>query len=181
MWWLGLPDLPWVNLVSASFGSYTCIFVHTCTIVPAEHYSTMPTLSVPCIFTLCHLYSAHHCIKSTGWALQYTAYTVLCIPYINRGSEQSVSVILRVDWVDKSDSLVHLCGSCIHWELLSVAVVGEKSFLYRLSSRVVAQWRLLMMQPAEVLFSHPPTVYFISAAYATLMLPLFISENIPPV
>ena len=29
--------------------------------------------------------------------------------------------------------------SCIHWELLSVAVVGEKSFPHRLSSRVVAQ------------------------------------------
>ena len=155
MWWLGLSDLPWVNPVSASFGSYTCILVHTCTIVPAEHYSKLLTLyqySVPCIFTLCHQYSAHHCTKSTGWALQYNAYTVPCTPYLNLGFQKSSSAILRVDWVDKSDSLVHLCGSCIPWEFLSVAVVGEKSFPHRLSSRVVAQWRLLMKQPAEVLF-----------------------------
>ena len=104
MWWLGLPDLPWVNPVSASFGSYTCILVHTCTIVPAEHYSKLLTLyqySVPCIFTLCHQYSAHHCTKSTGWALQYNAYTVPCTPYLNLGFQKSSSAILRVDWVDQ--------------------------------------------------------------------------------
>ena len=116
---------------------------------------TAYTVPVLCNVTLCHQYSALHITKSTGCALKYTAYTVNCTPYLDYGCEQSGSVILRVDWVDKSDSLVHLCGSCIHWEHLPEAVVGEQSFPPRLSSRVVAQWRLLMKQPAEVLLSHP--------------------------
>ena len=132
---------------------------HVFTFTPAQSTGwalqlTAHTVSVLRIFTLCHLYPAHHFTKSTGCALQYSCLhcTLYSIPYLSCGCEQSSSVILRADWVDKSDSLVHLCGSCIHWEHLPVAVVGEKSFPHRLSSRVVAQWRLLMKQPAEVLF-----------------------------
>ena len=141
-----------------SLGIIHKYFVHT----HAQKYRLSTTVNcLHCICTLyLHIVSPVFCTslyQSTGWALQYTAHTVLCTPYLNHGSGKSSSVILilRADWVDKSDSLVHLCGSCIHWELLSVAVVGEKSFSYRLSSRVVAQWILLMKQPAEVSFSHP--------------------------
>ena len=52
--------------------------------------------------------------------------------------------------------------SFVSWlesNMLSGAVVGEKSFLCRLSSRLVVQWILLMKQPAEVLFSQPYSIF----------------------
>ena len=48
-----------MNLVAAYFGSHTCIFVHTCTIVPAEHYSKPLSLYLYLVFSHCVISILH--------------------------------------------------------------------------------------------------------------------------
>ena len=75
-------------------------FVHT----HAQKYRLSTTVNcLHCICTLyLHIVSPVSCTslhQSTGWALQYTAHTVLCTPYLNRGSEKSSSVLNLESWL----------------------------------------------------------------------------------